>query len=256
MLRFRLQAIPTPTWSATGLPAGLSISATTGAITGTPTVAQSASNATITASNGVSPDDSVTISFAVTTGIAPQFGAVATIPTLMVGTAIAPITLTATGDPTPVITELRSVPSRISGSDIGLGTGGWQAAARIGQRIYFFRSNVSTLSAYDFNGARQSDDDITLSIDSPSGHGLVATTNRIYLIDNGADTALAFDFSGARLATEDIALGSGIGKVQLHLEIGFIFSTIPMTLSELMICRECVKATMILRWTAEITELY
>ena len=69
---FSVTGNPTPTWSATGLPAGLGINATTGEISGTPTSQQTLSFATITATNSVS-SDSVMIELAVSTPLAPQF---------------------------------------------------------------------------------------------------------------------------------------------------------------------------------------
>ena len=98
---FTVTGNPTPEWSATGLPTGLQINATTGEITGTPTAEQSATNATITASNGVSPDDSVTISFTVVVLIAPQF-VPSTQPSVTsnVGASFT-LDLNATGNPAP-----------------------------------------------------------------------------------------------------------------------------------------------------------
>ena len=55
---------PAPTWSATNLPAGLAIDATTGEITGTFTALYSTATATITATNS-QDSDSITIEFTV-----------------------------------------------------------------------------------------------------------------------------------------------------------------------------------------------
>ena len=162
---YRLRAILLQMWSATGLPTGLQINATTGEITGTPTVAQSATNATITASNGVGNDDSVTISFAVVTGIAPQFGTFAD-PTLFINTPYS-LTLTATGTPEPVITQQLGIPSRDSDRDINLDEGFWHGVFRLGNRLYFIRINSNTLVAYDFDRARQAGQDITVAYTGP-----------------------------------------------------------------------------------------
>jgi hypothetical protein len=60
---------PPYTWSATGLPAGLAISPTTGQITGTPTVANpSGSSVTVTATDAATPPESVSYTTSIPVG--------------------------------------------------------------------------------------------------------------------------------------------------------------------------------------------
>ena len=207
---FTVTGNPTPTWSATNLPTGLQINATTGEITGTPTVEQTGTDATITATNGVSPDDSVTISFAVTTGTAPQFGSFAN-QTLNINTPY-DLTLTATGDPTPVITQVVDAPERqpeVNDIDLGGALAGWQGAFRLGSYMYFVQAGSTVLRAHNLNGGREDLQDITVSYTSPSWNGGVATSDRIFLVDNALGMAVAFDHNGTRLSDDDIAIGGG-----------------------------------------------
>lgn len=63
---------PATSWSATGLPAGLSLNATTGAITGTPT-AKGSFTASFTATGGGGTGTATSIAFTITDGV-PQIG--------------------------------------------------------------------------------------------------------------------------------------------------------------------------------------
>ncbi|MET4781329.1 ice-binding family protein [Glaciihabitans sp. UYNi722] len=94
---------PAPTFAVTlgTLPAGLVLNATTGAMTGTPTMPQS-STFTITASNGVTPNTSVVY----TTVITPTAPAATPVPTPRVGSSgTGAETLASTGnDPTLALT--------------------------------------------------------------------------------------------------------------------------------------------------------
>lgn len=86
------------TWSITGsgtLPGGLSLDSDTGEITGTPTTAETASFS-VTASNGVSPDDTKALSITVTTTGAAVTLSTLSLPNGTVGTAYSQ-TLAATG---------------------------------------------------------------------------------------------------------------------------------------------------------------
>ncbi|WP_144803209.1 ice-binding family protein [Curtobacterium sp. BH-2-1-1] len=80
---------PAPTFTATGLPTGLSIDGSTGVISGTPTT-PGTSTVTITASNGTTPEDTQTVTITVqpaaTTSPTPTPTAPATTPTTPAGT--------------------------------------------------------------------------------------------------------------------------------------------------------------------------
>ncbi len=80
---------PAPTFTATGLPTGLSIDGSTGVISGTPPT-PGTSTVTITASNGTTPDDTQTVTITVqpaaTTSPTPTPTAPASTPTTPAGT--------------------------------------------------------------------------------------------------------------------------------------------------------------------------
>jgi hypothetical protein len=95
------------TWSATGLPAGLSINSSTGVISGTPSTAGTYNNVVITASNAAG-GDSETFTISITTAAVVPTITTTTLPDGKVGTAYsaalaatgtAPITWSATGLP-------------------------------------------------------------------------------------------------------------------------------------------------------------
>jgi len=92
---------PTPTYTATGLPAGLTINGTTGVISGTPT-APGDSTVTITASNGTAPDDTQTVVLTVRPSVAatPSPTATPSVPTTPSAVA-APVSSGGTGGDTP-----------------------------------------------------------------------------------------------------------------------------------------------------------
>jgi hypothetical protein len=92
---------PAPTFSATGLPAGLSIDPTTGVISGTPTTVEVA-NVVITASNGIGADATQTVTITVgPANVAPTITSATPPTTGTVGSAYGPFTVTATGTPAP-----------------------------------------------------------------------------------------------------------------------------------------------------------
>ena len=73
-------------------------------------------------------------------------------------------------------------------------------------RTYFVNNSANTAVAYDFDGTRQSADDISLG--TAAWEGVVASNNRLYFIQSGG-TVHAYDFDGNRQSADDISLGSG-----------------------------------------------
>ncbi|WP_065964603.1 ice-binding family protein [Curtobacterium sp. UCD-KPL2560] len=71
---------PSPTFTATGLPAGLTIDSTTGVVSGTPTT-PGAATVTVTASNGTAPDATQTVTITVQPSATTTPTAPATAPT-------------------------------------------------------------------------------------------------------------------------------------------------------------------------------
>jgi len=122
---------PTPTYTATGLPAGLTINGATGVISGTPT-APGDSTVTITASNGTAPDDTQTVVLTVRPSVAatPSPTATPSVPTTPSAVA-APVSSGGTGGDTPT-GELA-----FTGSDptVPLGIAGALLAAGIGLTV-------------------------------------------------------------------------------------------------------------------------
>ncbi|KQS14559.1 hypothetical protein ASG04_01490 [Curtobacterium sp. Leaf183] len=88
---------PTPTYSAAGLPTGLTINGTTGVISGTPTT-PGTTTATVTASNGTGPDATTTVSITVQPGAGTVTPAPTATPT---ATPTAPATTPTTPGTTP-----------------------------------------------------------------------------------------------------------------------------------------------------------
>lgn len=112
--------IPTPTFSATGLPSWASLNPTTGVISGTPSnTSGSPFNVTITATNGVSPDSVQNFTLNVQTAAAPAFTNGPPTTPVMVNTAYN-FTYSVTGVPTPTFSlTTGSLPSGITLSPTG-----------------------------------------------------------------------------------------------------------------------------------------
>ena len=101
---------PAATFSLSNQPAGVTIDPVTGVITVGTGVANGVYNVTVTASNGVTPDD--TQVYALTVGTVPEVTSAGTA-TFYTG-AIASFPLAATGDPAPTITVTGTLPPGIT----------------------------------------------------------------------------------------------------------------------------------------------
>ena len=76
-------------------------------------------------------------------------------------------------------------------------------------RLYFISTASDATSeavAYDFDGNRQSGDDI--AIGAGFWQGGLASDTRIYFVNNGTNTAVAYDFDGVRQSGDDISIVS------------------------------------------------
>jgi len=115
---------PTPSLKENGeLPAGVSFTDNgngTGTLQGTPSVPGSYP-ITITASNGVSPDD--TQNFTLTVDAAPTFAVANPTSATFVTGSPGSVTVTASGSPTPTLSQAGSLPAGVTFTDNGDGTG-------------------------------------------------------------------------------------------------------------------------------------
>jgi hypothetical protein len=101
------------TWSATGLPTGLSINPSTGVIGGTPSAAGTTS-ATITVKDSSTPQQTASGPFSLTIAGVLQITTTSPLPQGFVGTAYTPTTVLATGGITPYIWSATNLPSGLS----------------------------------------------------------------------------------------------------------------------------------------------
>ena len=102
---------PAPTFSDSGSLDGLTLNATTGVLSGTPTTTGTFTS-TITASNGVTPAATQSFSLTVNSGVAPAITS-ASSTTFSTGTA-GTFTVTATGTPAPTFTETGNLPGGVT----------------------------------------------------------------------------------------------------------------------------------------------
>jgi hypothetical protein len=129
---------PAPTFSETGaLPSGVSLNATTGALSGTPGAGTGGTYPiTITAQNGITPNG--TQSFTLTVDSAPVFTS-ANSTSFTVGVA-GSFMVTTKGLPFPTLAETVTLPSGVSFADNGNGTGtlSWTASVASGSYALTF----------------------------------------------------------------------------------------------------------------------
>lgn len=107
------------TWSATGLPAGLSIAKTTGIISGTPTAVSGIYNVVVAATDSSSASASKTLALVIDNPINTLFIATASLPSGATETGYS-TTMTTNGGTAPYIWNATGLPS---GLTIGTGTG-------------------------------------------------------------------------------------------------------------------------------------
>ena len=186
------EGYPAPTWSAPLLPSGLNLNAATGEITGSANDV-GVTDVVFTASNSAGSSLPITVTFTVNESLAaPVFAAIAD-QELTVGEQY-DFDFPISGRPSPVITERAPVyyrkastpqePDDTSHFDIDLVTaeGRWRGATRIGNRIHFVSQATNVTKAFDFNGAEQAGDSITL-VGAPSSlRAMIATNTRIFVI--------------------------------------------------------------------------
>ena len=80
------------TWSATGLPAGLTINSVNGLISGRPTAAAATYSVTVTLSNGTLPDATAVLSLVISASVGPTVvSPLTTLPTAVDGTPYSPV---------------------------------------------------------------------------------------------------------------------------------------------------------------------
>lgn len=110
---FAASGYPTPTYALSGAPGWLSINATTGVVSGTPPVATVSLSYSVTAENGVSPDDGAG-PYVVTIGTPP----VVTGLTVSTGSTLGgtPVTVSGTGLTAATAVDFGSSPATIQGS--------------------------------------------------------------------------------------------------------------------------------------------
>ena len=90
--------------------------------------------------------------------------------------------------------------------DIGFGAGGWAAAERGGNNLFFGNNANDTVSIRDLSGVERSTFTAASSLNLQA---LFATTNRIHLLDRDSGNTQAHDFDGTAQASDNLALGAG-----------------------------------------------
>ena len=202
---------PAPTYSASNLPTGLQINATTGVISGTPTTTQTIT-ATITASNGVAPAATVNIQFTVALPFSlPQFGDIPT-QNLQLNVESDEYTLPVTGNPTPTVDYNIVAPSRVSADDnVGNLNGGGIVGDRVRNNIYSSDSPTGVMQAFDYSFNRVSSLDFNLS---GSGDNFAvfgsAIESHIFMSENDFGTSTyiirRYDWNGTRYEFANISI--------------------------------------------------
>ena len=221
---------PTPTYSASNLPPGLSIDTITGVISGTFTGAET-STTTITATNSEGMD-TVTIEFTIlqATLSAPIWSTISQQSPSQNTEYSLDLNTFVSGNPTPGITELEIVSfSRDSEYDqaYGLTVTSWESLLATNTEFYAItRFSTFTSALYmPIGGDYTTDSGISLSTTiggSSSYFSGFATQNYIYFVQftsTGVYTARAFDFERNRESDADFQIRasdiSGVSSIRI-----------------------------------------
>jgi hypothetical protein len=157
------------TWSATGLPAGLTLDVTTGLITGTPTTIQTTTTTIIAIAPGTPPRNSAPVSFQWQILVGPPVVVPQTPPALTIGTPVS-FTLTATNGQLPLKWAAVDLPDGLTiDSATGTISGTPTAGTRFITTITVTDSaNGSTTSQMVFGVAPRDGNDVVITSPDPA----------------------------------------------------------------------------------------
>ena len=183
---------PSYTWSATGLPAGLTINATTGVISGTPT-ATGTSSASVTVKDSGNPQLTASGSFSITIGSTPVITTASPLPNGVVNSAYS-TPLAVSGGTSPYTWSATGLPAGLS---IDAGTGaisGTPTAA--GQSI----ANVTVKDANQQSGSANLTitivSQLTITTPSPLPGGVVNVAYTATVAASGGTQAYTWSATG------------------------------------------------------------
>jgi hypothetical protein len=230
------------TFTATGLPPGLTLS-TTGTLSGTPTTAGSY-NVAVTATdlNGAT----VSGSFSIT--IAQKLAVTATaIPNAVVGTAISAVQLTATGGTPPYQWQSATLPPGLSLALNGTLSGTPTAAGSFTFTVYAVDSNgvlasgteqltvglpattAATITGLPPSAAPATQQSVTVSLANPYPVTLTANLTLTFAPTSGADDPSIQFSTGGRTAQVTIPAGDTSGLTNVGVQTGTVAGTITIT---------------------------
>jgi len=230
------------TFTATGLPPGLSLSPT-GTLSGTPTTAGPFTVAvTATDTNGAT----VTGSFKVT--IAPQLTVTpSSIPDATVGVAISPVQLTATGGTPPYQWQSATVPPGLSLALDGTLSGTPTAGGSFQFTVFVVDSNgvlangtekltvalssilSASITGLSSSGSATSQQFLNVSLGSPFPSTVTANLTLTFAPASGADDPTVQFSSGGRTAQIVVLAGNTSGLSNVGVQTGTVAGTITIT---------------------------
>jgi hypothetical protein len=230
------------TFTATGLPPGLTLS-TTGTLSGTPTTAgtyQVAVTATDLSGGTVSGTLSITI--------AQKLVVTATaIPNAVAGTAISPVQLTATGGTPPYQWQSATLPPGLSLALDGTLSGTPAAAGSFTFTVYAVDSNgvlasgteqltvglpataAATITGLPASAAPATQQSLTVSLANPYPAAVTANLTLTFAPTSGADDPSIQFSTGGRTAQVTIPAGGTSGVTNVGVQTGTVAGTITIT---------------------------